>query len=164
MNEIKFTIEECEKIISLSNIFEKHYSSEWWQSNETIYLAWHITRNEVTEWIFERLTNYLESSTKIRLIEPLSLIHLQNVQSGNKFEPHVDKRSEFNIGVCLNDDYEGGELICYNPKIVIPKVKGSIYSFYGSKLHEVKEVTMGERWSLISFISKSAIKREINII
>ena len=164
MDSISFTKEECEKIISLSNEFDKHSSSEWWESDETIYSAWHLYRSPLTEWIFVRLSEYLEQSTTIRLTEPIDLIHLQNVQTGNKFEPHVDKRSEYNIGVCLNDDYGGGELICYNPKIVLPKICGVIYSFYGSRMHEVKEVTHGERWSLIAFIDKKKIKSNISLI
>ncbi len=158
---VNFTKEECDKIISLSNIFEKHLSKEWWESNETIYFAWHLERNEMTEWIFERLLKFIETNTNIKLIKPLNLIHLQNVKTGNKFEPHVDKHSLRNIGVCLNDDYEGGELICYNPKLVLPKTTGNIYTFYGSKLHEVTEVTYGERWSLIAFLSKDFFNKKL---
>jgi predicted 2-oxoglutarate/Fe(II)-dependent dioxygenase YbiX len=44
---------------------------------------------------------------------------------------------------------------------ILPKICGSIYSFYGSGLHEVKEVTYGERWSLIVFIDKKNIKKKI---
>jgi predicted 2-oxoglutarate/Fe(II)-dependent dioxygenase YbiX len=164
MGIIRFTTDECTKIISLSNVFEKHLSSEWWEGNQTIYSAWHLERNGMTEWIFERLLTYLEQNTNIVLKQPLSLIHLQNFQTGNKFEPHIDKRSEYNLGVCLNDDYGGGELICYEPKIILPKVIGSIYTFYGTKVHEVKEVTYGERWSLIAFFNKDTIERKKNSI
>ena len=158
---INFTKEECNKIISLSNVFDKHSSNEWWSGNQTIYFAWHLERNEVTEWVFERLLKFIETDTNIKLIKPLNVIHLQNVQTGNKFEPHNDKHSLRNIGVCLNDDYEGGELICYNPKFIVPKIAGSIYTFYGSKLHEVTEVTKGERWSLIAFLSKESLPNKL---
>jgi predicted 2-oxoglutarate/Fe(II)-dependent dioxygenase YbiX len=158
---INFTKEECNEIISLSNLFQKHLSNEWWESNETIYFAWHIERNEITEWIFERLLNYLKMNTNITLNKPLNVIHLQNVQKGNKFEPHIDKHSLYNIGACLNDDYQGGELICYNPKFIVPKIAGNIYTFYGSRLHEVTEVTSGERWSLIAFLSKDLLKNKL---
>lgn len=158
---INFTKEECNKIISLSNLFQKHLSNEWWKSNETIYSAWHIERTEITEWIFKRLLNYLKMDTTITLNKPLNMIHLQNVQKGNKFERHIDKHSLYNIGACLNDDYEGGNLICYNPKFILPKITGSIYTFYGGRLHEVTEVTSGERWSLIAFLSKDLLTKKI---
>jgi len=161
---VNFTKEECKKIISLQSVFKKHTSDKWWEGDETKYFAWHVERTHSSEWIFVRLMEYIEQNTPIKLVEPINLIHLQNVQTGNKFEPHIDKRSEYNIGVCLNEDYEGGELICYNPIKILPKICGTIYSFYGNRLHEVKEVTYGERWSLIVFIEKNNIKKENTLI
>ena len=158
---INFTKEECNKIISLSNIFQKHSSNEWWDGNQTIYYAWHLERNEITEWIFERLLNYLKMNTDIILNKPLNMIHLQNVQTGNKFEPHIDKNSLYNIGACLNDDYIGGELICYNPTLIVPKIAGNIYTFSGNRMHEVTQVISGERWSLIAFLSKDLLKNKL---
>ena len=52
----------------------------------------------------------------------------------------------------------------YSEYIVLPKICGAIYSFYGSRMHEVKEVTHGERWSLIAFIDKKKIKSNISLI
>jgi hypothetical protein len=158
---INFTKDECKKIISLQNVFKKHTSDEWWESDETKYFAWHLERNEITEWIFERLLNFISTNTNIILKKPFNLIHLQNVKTGNKFEPHIDKHSVRNVGVCLNDDYEGGELICHDPEVILPKVVGNIYTFYGSRLHEVTQVTMGERWSLIAFLDKDLMENKL---
>jgi hypothetical protein len=52
----------------------------------------------------------------------------------------------------------------YSEYIVLPKICGAIYSFYGSRMHEVKEVTHGKRWSLILFIDKKKIKSNISLI
>ena len=162
MQEVFFTTEECAKIIEFSKIYEKHSSSEWWKGNNTNYNAWHLFRNDETEWIFKKLLEYILNQTEVKILKEINVVHLHNLKSGNKFEPHIDKNSEFNVGVCLNDNYKGGELIYYNPLYVLPKIKGKIYTFYGSRNHEVKEVIDGERWSLIGFFQKGTIKIKNN--
>ena len=52
----------------------------------------------------------------------------------------------------LNDDYEGGELIIADKKYETKK--GSAIMFPSNFMfpHEVKEVTKGERWSVVSWL------------
>jgi hypothetical protein len=157
----RFTEEECDKIISLSESFQRHSSEDWWKGHETKYFAWHITRNTETEWIFQRLFNYIKMYTDVKIVKELEVVNLQNLKTGNKFELHYDKHSDFNIGCCLNNDYDGGELICYNPEVTMSKIKGELYTFYGDNLHEVKQVTRGERWSLIGFFKKGTTENKI---
>ena len=164
MSQICFTSEECDIIISLSEELQKHHSSEWWMGDKTDYFAWHIEKNEGNKGIFDRITLFLDKRTNFILLKDITTIHLQNVKEGNGFEPHIDKHSEYNIGVCLNTEYEGGELICHDHKLYIPKIKGLIYSFYGTQLHEVKKVLSGERWSLIAFLDNTIIERKKGLI
>ena len=56
------------------------------------------------------------------------------------------------MGVCLNNDYDGGELVLYNPEEQLPKEIGNIYTFPSQRLHEVKKIIKGERWSIIGFL------------
>ena len=56
------------------------------------------------------------------------------------------------MGVCLNDNYEGGEFILHNPEFFLPKKSGEIYTFPSARMHEVKEILNGERWSIIGFL------------
>jgi len=164
MSQVFFTDNECDEIISLSTKLKTHHSSEWWMGDKTSYFAWHIEKNEETKWIFDRLTLFLSKNTNFKVLKDIDMIHLQNVKQGHGFEPHIDKHSEYNIGVCLNIDYEGGELICHDYKLYIPKIKGLIYSFYGTQLHEVKKVLSGERWSLIAFLDNTIIERKKGLI
>jgi predicted 2-oxoglutarate/Fe(II)-dependent dioxygenase YbiX len=69
-----------------------------------------------------------------------------------------------NVGVCLNDDYEGGHFIMYGPKQVIPKKAGTIYSFKNTREHEVTKIESGIRYSLIIFLYKENIKRCVSLI
>jgi predicted 2-oxoglutarate/Fe(II)-dependent dioxygenase YbiX len=64
----------------------------------------------------------------------------------------IYKNQYFNIGVCLNEDYVGGDFVLYEPEYtILPKKTGEIYTFKHSYDHEVLEVTEGHRWSLIGF-------------
>ena len=52
----------------------------------------------------------------------------------------------------MNDNYNGGEFVLYNPELILPKKQGSIYTFLSARMHEVKEILNGERWSIIGFL------------
>jgi predicted 2-oxoglutarate/Fe(II)-dependent dioxygenase YbiX len=56
------------------------------------------------------------------------------------------------VGVCLNNDYDGGEFVLYNPEEPLPKETGIIYTFPSQRIHEVKKIIKGERWSIIGFL------------
>ncbi len=158
--KVVFTEDECDKIIAFSKTYEKHSSSEWWYGDNTKYDAWHLFRNQETEWIFKKLFDHIKNETEFIIVNEIDVVHLHNLKLGNKFELHIDKNSNFNVGACLNDDYDGGELTYYNPEYSLPKIKGEIYTFYGNREHEVKTVTRGERWSLIGFFKKGTIKNK----
>ena len=84
--------------------------------------------------------------------------YLHRWDEGNKFEKHIDKRREDSwylvVGASLNDDYEGGKLLCYNPDIEIASTKGELYKMGAEVLHEVTEITSGTRYSFVYFIKQ----------
>ena len=63
----------------------------------------------------------------------------------------------WNVGVCLNDNYQGGDFTVYDPTIILPKEAGSIYSFESQRPHEVSPILSGERWSIIGFLERGHI-------
>lgn len=75
------------------------------------------------------------------------------------FEAHRDNLStatehrRFGLTLNLNDDYEGGELVFaeYGPTRYRPAA-GEALLFSGSQLHEVRPVTRGRRFVLVSFV------------
>ena len=151
-----FSKEECEKIISLSNTIPSEKSKKYFPNeNEINYSVWNIYRTTETDWIFEKLFIYFTNETGIKIKNKLDIVHLHNYKKGNKFKKHKDNlypTQIHNIGVCLNDDYEGGEFVLYEPDFILPKKQGSIYTFESLRSHEVKEITEGERWSIIAFL------------
>jgi hypothetical protein len=169
---INFTKEECTTIINLSleleGINRDVNSKNIERPRENIsYTYYNIYKNEKIEWIFNRISDYLIHEKNIEVVKPFNVIHLHKYLSGNKFERHSDiyyPNQILNVGVCLNDDYDGGEFILYNPTQSIPKKQGLIYSFKNTTEHEVKEITKGTRYSLIVFLFKDNIRLKTNLI
>jgi hypothetical protein len=169
---INFTKDECNTIINLSleleSINRDANSKNIERPSENItYTYYNIYKNEKVEWIFNRITDYLIYEKNVEVIKPFDIIHLHKYLSGNKFQRHRDiyyPNQLMNVGVCLNDDYEGGEFILYNPTQSIPKKRGLIYSFKNTTEHEVKEITKGIRYSLILFLYKDNVRLKNNLI
>jgi hypothetical protein len=163
---INFTKEECEKIISLSNVLEQNIRDD---SDRFIsYDFYSIGYCEDYKWIFDRLDSYFTDVTGVNVIKNLGTIHLFDYSVGDKFVRHSDiyyKDQYFNIGVCLNEDYVGGNFVLYQPEYtVLPKKTGEIYTFEHTLEHEVLEVTEGHRWSLIGFYFYEHIDLKKNLI
>ena len=165
---IKFTKNECEKIINFSNTIEKKHSSYYFSNTDKInYFVWNIYRNVDTEWIFNKIESFFTYKTGIKIKKELNIIHLHNYKKGQSFAKHADtgyKTQIHNVGVCLNDNYEGGEFILHNPEFFLPKNTGEIYTFPSARFHEVKEILNGERWSIIGFLHIENIEINKNLI
>jgi hypothetical protein len=167
-----FTKEECSTIINLSLELEGSTSDvnskNVKKHRENIsYTYYNIYKNKKVEWIFDRITDYLLYEQNIEVIKPFDIIHLHKYLAGNKFNRHRDiyfPNQVLNVGVCLNDNYDGGDFILYNPTQLIPKKAGLIYSFKNTTEHEVKEITKGIRYSLIIFLYKDNLKLKNNLI
>jgi predicted 2-oxoglutarate/Fe(II)-dependent dioxygenase YbiX len=165
---IKFTKNECEKIINFSNTIEKKHSSYYFSNTDKInYFVWNIYRNVDTEWIFNKIESFFTYKTGIKIKKPLDILHIHKYKEGDYFKKHKDNlypTQIHNIGVCLNDDYVGGEFVLYEPDEVLPKKQGELYTFRSLRYHEVKEITNGERWSIICFLHIENIEINKNLI
>jgi len=150
---ISFSELECNNIINLSNELTSTRRDE--SPRGIKYTFYSIGRNDNTNWIFDRLDSYLTETLEIKVVKQLDAIHLFDYEEGDLFSRHRDIYYEnqiHNIGVCLNDDYEGGDFVLHEPTYtILPKKAGSIYTFKHSLEHEVLPVTKGHRWSLIGF-------------
>jgi hypothetical protein len=157
--KVLFSKEECNFIINLSK--ELDQVSPYGHNNidkrkiTVSYSVWAIDRNDKTQWIFDKIYTYFENETSLKIKKELDKIYMHKYVKGQKFQKHADtlyKTQIHNIGVCLNDNYEGGEFVLYDPEITLPKRQGSIYTFLSARMHEVKEILNGERWSIIGFL------------
>ena len=159
----------CKKIIKMSDVLEGVYrdgiNANVARPRKNIsYTYYNIYSNLDTQWIFDRLYQYLDVEKNLKINNPLNVIHLHKYNKGNLFEKHRDiyyPNQVLNVGVCLNDNYEGGEFILFNPTEILPKKEGHIYSFKNTRYHEVTELTKGIRCSLIAFLYKDNLKNNI---
>jgi hypothetical protein len=168
--KILFSKEECDYIINLSKELDevKPYGYKDNVNNENLkisYSVWTLDRDDKTQWIFDKIYTYFENETSLKIKKELDKIYIHKYTKGQRFAKHNDthyKTQIHNIGVCLNDNYNGGEFVLYNPEFILPKKQGSIYTFLSARMHEVKEILNGERWSIIGFLHIENI--EINKI
>lgn len=163
---IKFTKEECQKIINLSSVLLKNERDE--SPRPISYDFYSIGYNEESKWIFDRLNEYFTETTGIKVIKNLDAVHLFDYSVGDRFVRHSDiyyVNQTHNIGVCLNDNYEGGDFVLYEPEYrLLPKKTGEIYTFKHSYEHEVLEVISGHRWSLIGFYFYEHLNMRKNLL
>jgi hypothetical protein len=155
--DVVFTKEECKNIINLSKKLTQ-INSYGYKNSENLkisYSVWPIDRDDKTQWIFDKIHTYFENETNLKIKKELDRIFIHKYTKGQGFAKHADtgyKTQIHNVGVCLNDGYVGGEFVLYNPEIILPKKQGSIYTFPSARMHEVKEILSGERWSVIGFL------------
>lgn len=79
-------------------------------------------------------------------------------EKGDYYRTHVDMGGDryrsLSIIILLNDDYEGGELSFFHGEYVIRPKKNQAIVFPSTFLypHEVKEVTSGTRYSVVTWV------------
>lgn len=155
---VRFTEEECTKIIDLSTKLEENHSSVIFKNNKKVFDYFYYTaiRRVDTQWIFDTLHLYLLEFYPNNTLDKHPQVYLHRYPPGCRFELHNDSTTHpdqlINIGVCLNDNYKGGEFIFYNPEEILPKIPGTIYHLDSKRDHEVLRIEEGERWSLITFL------------
>lgn len=160
MQEILFTKEECDWIIEYSKktelIVRDGLNANVERPHETIsYSYYNFYLNNETNWVFDRINTFFTKTTGIKIKKSLDCFHIHKYIVGNRFSKHNDVYYEnqmYNVGVCLTEDYNGGDFLLYDPKIILDKKIGNTYTFDCRRMHEVTEVLSGERWTLIAFL------------
>jgi len=176
-----FTKEECKEIIKLSKIYKstafftkdtgitEDKSANRIESITYKMNRYDIMRDEKSEWIFNKLLNWFSTITNIKLNDKNStkwlVVHKYII--GDKFDLHTDItegnesiKRRYNVGLQLNDEYEGGDYVLYdvdNNPIILSKEPGTALTYRSTTPHQIKEVTNGERWSIIMMIHKDEI-------
>ena len=131
----------------------------------TKYNSYEINYNETTKWIFQKLKNFFEIETDLKIIKLKEQIHLHKFTKGDWFGKHNDVRDNrlYAVGVLLNTDFEGGDFKLYSPnEYLLNKEIGNAYIFDVKTEHEITPILKGERYSLLWFLQKEHIKMEIN--
>ena len=169
-----FTKEECQTIIE----YHKKYTDlEGWFPSKYIdgqrikdnhnlmaYEVYNILNNAETNWFFVKLFNWFSEVSGIKIDEtnklPKCTLHRYTI--GDHFAKHIDlakgyEERRYNLGIQLNDEYDGGEYVTWDDggnEILISKESGTALAYHCRIEHEIKEITKGERWSIVMPITK----------
>jgi hypothetical protein len=158
--KILFSKEECELIINLLKINQKD-----WKMGDRNYKSQPINYSLETNWLFDKLKDFVERETNIEIRTIKKRIHFHKFTKGDWFGKHNDVRDNrlYAVGVLLNNDFEGGDFKLYNPnEIILDKVIGNTYLFDVRIDHEITSILEGERYSLLWFLQSEHVKFDIN--
>ena len=158
--KILFSKEECESIISYN---DTHITN--WLMGDRKYNSQPINYSLETKWLFDKLKEFVEENTDIKIKKIKETIHFHKFTKDDWFGKHNDIRDNrlYAVGVLLNDEFEGGDFKLYNPnQIILDKVIGNTYLFDVRIDHEITSILEGERYSLLWFLENEHVKIETN--
>jgi PKHD-type hydroxylase len=136
-------------------------------------VSW-ILPNEVTEWIYRYLTDVVNQVNDeffkydLTMMESLQFTFYKEEDSGF-YTQHLDslvwnkphnRKLSFVVQLSDPSEYDGGDLkihYSHNP-VTIPKQKGLAVFFPSFMLHEVTEVTRGNRHTLVGWVHGPSFK------
>lgn len=173
--ELRFTKEECEKIISLSR---KSYGND--ASIGTVESAintkirsaeiYNIEHSEENAWIHDKIARIISIANTIHfdfdisgILHGIQLIHYKSKDdTPGHYDWHVDagpgnaatRKISFTAQLSDANDYEGCELIINNHgvQVTATKEQGSVHLFPSFMLHKVTPITKGDRFALVIWI------------
>jgi len=189
-----FTKEECDKILSYRNIYtdlpyreaepiidlenrriDQFIRLENGKKTGKFFNVWDIPNDEETHWFFEKIINWFSSVSNIRINDkkyyPMGC-GLHKYSKGDLFQKHIDLTKEhldrrWNLGIQLNEEYTGGEYICYDDsenEIILSKEIGTAVAYDAKTLHEIKEILSGERYSIVLSLTKHTIIEKKSVL
>jgi PKHD-type hydroxylase len=168
-----FTKEECEQIIEIGNskAQNKAVTRGGLHKVRKSEVSW-LYPSEDTEWIYRRMTDIItnlnEQYFKFDLFGATEGFQFTKYQApSGKYGKHIDsgpntvvRKLSFTLQLSDPKDYKGGDLCLYSsdkPE-VMKKEQGFVALFPSYTLHEVKPVTQGTRYSLVSWITGKPFK------
>lgn len=169
-----FSSEECKKIINIGikNKLETGVTVGKTQTKvRNSKISWLYPNNDL-DWVFRRITDITLDLNKRffnfdlwGIQEGLQFTHYK--EPSGKYGKHVDKYyggliRKLSVSIQLSDPktYKGGELCLYTEENETTTLKdqGTLILFPSYVLHEVKQVTKGERFSLVTWITGKQFK------
>jgi PKHD-type hydroxylase len=171
--EKAFTEEECQKIIDIGNALPLRQGITKGNVNNIreSQTSWIYPSND-TKWMYERMTDIISSLNarffKFDLFGAAEGFQFTKYSApSGRYGKHVDssdgsliRKLSFTLQLSKPEDYKGGELCLHfsdKPEIM-KKDQGYVALFPSYVLHEVKAVTEGTRYSLVSWITGKPFK------
>lgn len=165
-----FTEQECKTIIEYSKLYNNfivtplsslrensrnvYFSTEdkaWTKS----YNVWDIPVHSNTGWMYNRVYDWFSKESGLSLTRQIDAHKLHQYRTGDKFDKHTDNIGMpdriWNLGIQLNNEYKGGDYIVHleSNTIFLSKEIGNVVAYTSDVVHEITEITEGERWSMV---------------
>ena len=111
IQKILFNQQECESIIDITKSKKQN-----WNYKDRIYESTSIEYNKNTIWLFDKLTDFVEKETNIKIGIIKKTIHFHVFLNGSWFDVHNDERENrvYGVGALLNDKFDGGDFKFYD--------------------------------------------------
>lgn len=161
IQKVLFTQDECKKIIDFKNKYPLlGDNGRWDQFDDFRYKFYTINEKLDVDWIINRLCDFFETEKKLKIYTRPVKLSLHHYTIGDEFGKHIDTGEpikEWNIGIILNDDFEGGDYVLYDEEdkpVVINKITGNVSIYQSQVPHQVTPITLGERWAIAMFVHK----------
>ena len=169
-----FTKEECEKIIEIGNDRTQKQATIFNNEQNKIRrseVAWLYPSDDL-EWAYRRMTDIITDLNnrffQFDLFGATEGFQFTKYTAPNsRYGRHIDltpgaliRKLSFTVQLSEPEDYKGGDLCLYlgeKPE-VMKKEQGFVALFPSYVLHEVKPVTQGTRYSLVSWITGKPFK------
>ena len=158
---ILFTKEECDYIIGLKNKYPLlGENGRWEEFDDFRYKFYTLEYASDIDWVIKRLCDFFESQIGLHIFTRPTKLNLHYYTVGDEFGKHIDTGTpikEWNVGIILNEDFEGGDYLIFDENdepIVIDKRIGNVCIYQSQIPHQVTPITKGERWAIAMFIHK----------
>jgi PKHD-type hydroxylase len=168
-----FSKEECEKIIEIGN--DRTAKEAKTRGEDTKVrkseIAWLYPSDDL-DWCYRRMTDIItdlnERFFQFDIFGATEGFQFTKYTApGGKYGRHIDsapgtliRKLSFTVQLSEPEDYKGGDLCLYlgDKPEVMKKEQGFVALFPSYVLHEVKPVTQGTRYSLVSWITGKPFK------
>ena len=167
-----FTKSECSKILEIVSTAPKSDGFTLYNKNgvKASFDEYKVYDTKENSWFLDIIKQFIYECVNLRTNELNLDSNILSYTIGDKFSKHVDLSPNdtnpriYTLGVLLNDEFEGGELLVYdninNQILTLNKIAGNCYIFESTIEHEVKEITNGVRNSLIIHIKNSELVKK----
>jgi hypothetical protein len=160
--KILFTKEECNYLINYRTNGVYRNNGGYKNRSDINYKQWTIFRNSELDFLFDKLISFAEVSfhVKIENFKEDTWIYQWEVNDGYAMHRDNIKNRQFIIGVQLNDEYTGGDLMVDygNQTLIVDKTIGNCYTFESATLHGVSPILSGNRFNVLTFFPTYNIK------
>jgi predicted 2-oxoglutarate/Fe(II)-dependent dioxygenase YbiX len=166
--EVLFTEEECKKIVDLTKELPKINGKNKYGNNnsEVSFDEYKIEDTNENSWFMNKIKAFIEKKLKIKINFINNDVHILSYGINDGFSKHIDydpngdEPRVYTVGLLLNNEFEGGNLLIYDiEKIILNKVIGNCYIFDTTTPHEVEKIINGKRYAIILHIKNSEIQK-----